>query len=476
MKWSIVHTAVLCLAWASTAVAQSDLERFNRQLEQIHRQTRLQVDTEVPAGQRALVDYGALFSTSLWVIDDENQKTHVARQQDLEGYMQISIDGVHELFLRARSIYVDFNPGDSFDQHGDDWVEPTLERAYYSFDLKRYLSAYEGKSSENDLFIRAGRQLAHWANGLVLSRNIDGGTAKVTLDKLELDLVAGVTVPGNTDIDSSRPGFDGDTHRGFYGGMLTYETGTHRPYVYYLSQRDYNPDETLTVAAVNTRFDYDSWYLGCGSAGSFGDQWLYRLEVAYEGGSGLSNSFDMASGLQVPQTDDDISAFGADLQVDYLLQDSNNTKLTGQVLVATGDTDRLVSTDAFGGNQPGTTDHAFNAFGLIDTGLAFAPDVSNLIMLRAGASTFPLPNNRRFRRLQVGTNLFLFGKTQSDAPIDEQTNDDSYLGAEVDVFLNWQITSDLSLPVRYGVFFPGSAIAADKDERHFFYAALVLAF
>ena len=225
MKWSIVHTAVLCLAWASTAAAQTDLERFNRQLEQIHRQTRLQVDTEVPPGQRALVDYGGLFSTSLWVIDDENQNTHVARQQELEGYMQISIDGVHELFLRARTLYVDFNDGDSFDSHGDDWVEPTLERAYYSFDLKRYLAAYEGKSSENNLFIRAGRQLAHWANGLVLSRNIDGGTVTVTLDKLDVDLVAGITVPGNTDIDSSRPGFDGDTHRGFYGGMVTYDAG-----------------------------------------------------------------------------------------------------------------------------------------------------------------------------------------------------------------------------------------------------------
>ena len=246
--------------------------------------------------------------------------------------------------------------------------------------------------------------------------------------------------------------------------------------MYCLSQRDHNPDETLTVGAVSTRFDYDSWYVGCGSSGNFGDQWLYRMELVYEGGSGLSNSFDPASGLQVPQTDEDISAFGADLQVDYLLQDSNNTKLTGQVLVATGDSDRLVTTDAFGGNAPGTTDHAFNAFGLIDTGLAFAPDVSNLVMLRAGASTFPLPDNRWFRRLQVGTNLFLFGKTQSDAPIDEQTNSSSYLGAEVDVFMNWQITSDLSLPVRYGVFFPGSAIAADKDTRHFFFAGLVLAF
>ena len=72
--------------------------------------------------------------------------------------------------------------------------------------------------------------------------------------------------------------------------------------------------------------------------------------------------------------------------------------------------------------------------------------------------------------------MFVFGKMQADAPIDEETSDSSYLGTEIDLFLNWQITSELSLPIRYGVFFPGQAISADKDPRHFLYAGVAFAF
>ena len=53
--------------------------------------------------------------------------------------------------------------------------------------------------------------------------------------------------------------------------------------------------------------------------------------------------------------------------------------------------DRRLSTNStIGGNLAGTPDNAFNAFGFRDTGLAFAPRVSNLHMFMVGASFFPL--------------------------------------------------------------------------------------
>ena len=64
----------------------------------------------------------------------------------------------------------------------------------------------------------------------------------------------------------------------------------------------------------------------------------------------------------------------------------------------------------------------------------------------------------------------------ADAPIDEPTFDRSYLGFEPDIFLNWQIASDVTLALRYGIFFPGSAIVADDDPRHFFGAGVTYAF
>ena len=128
------------------------------------------------------------------------------------------------------------------------------------------------------------------------------------------------------------------------------------------------------------------------------------------------------------------------------------------------------------GNQPGTNDTAFNAFGLLNTGLSFAPSVSNLMMLRTGVSTFPLSHVYRMRNLQVGMDVFVYGKTDADAPIDEVTGDERYLGWEPDFFLNFPITSDVTLAVRYGVFFPNSSNFPDDDARQFIYLGVTYGF
>jgi len=47
---------------------------------------------------------------------------------------------------------------------------------------------------------------------------------------------------------------------------------------------------------------------------------------------------------------------------------------------------------------------------------------------------------------------------------------------EPDIYLNWQITSDLALSVRYGAFFPGDAIENDGKVRQFLYTGVTIAF
>ena len=160
------------------------------------------------------------------------------------------------------------------------------------------------------------------------------------------------------------------------------------------------------------------------------------------------------------------------MQLDYLLESQHRTRLSGEMILASGDSDRLTTSNTFGGNEPGTTDRAFNAFGLLNTGLAFAPSVSNLIAVRGGVSTFPV------RRVQVGTDVFLLAKLDASAPIDEETsqNGERFLGVEPDVYLNWQIVSDVTLALRYGAFIPGDAIKADGKIRQFIYAGVTFAF
>ena len=481
-------TAVLLMGLIRPLAAQVsvDLERFQRQLEQIQRQTRLVADLDIAADRRALIDYGGFASFNFLAIDDVEQSTHVLRQSDLNGYIRFSMDSVHEMFVRVRSSYRDFNEGDAFTGGGDDWVEPTLDRAHYRFDLQRYAAAYEGQTIAGNVVFQGGRQLVHWASGLALSREIDGAVVRLSHRGVALDLLAGVTRRSTTDIDRTRPGFTSETRRHFYGGMLSVQVDPrHRPFIYALVQRDHNDDETLSstnnpysldLGATSTRFRYHSHYLGLGSTGAFGDQLIYGTAWVYQGGRALSNSFDPDTHAPVIQSSQDIEAWAVDLRLDYLFNDTHRTRWGNELVLASGDTDRRSTTDTFGGNEAGTADHAFNGFGLINTGLAFGPPVSNLLLARSGISTFPLASHRRTGKLQVGADLFIFNKLNREAPIDEATTDSTFLGWESDLFANWQLTSDLSVALRYGVFFPGNAIVADHDARHFFYSGFTLAF
>jgi hypothetical protein len=178
----------------------------------------------------------------------------------------------------------------------------------------------------------------------------------------------------------------------------------------------------------------------------------------------------------VPQTEEDIQAWAAQVTLDYVPGDPYRTRVGGGVILASGDDDRASTSDTFGGNLSGTDDTAFNALGLLNTGLAFAPEVSNIVIVRGSASAYPLVNaGSPFREMQCGIDLFAYGKMQADAPIDETTRNDVFLGVEPDLFVNWFVVEDVILTLRYGVFFPGEAIP-DRDPRQFLYAAITYSF
>jgi hypothetical protein len=475
-KWPIRVLLLLPAGSAMGQVAsQAQLDRFERQLERTQRESRVLVDPSISAGERALVDYGGYLSASLFSIDDPVGENHVLRQYELVGYGRVNFDGAHELFVRANTTYFDFNHGDDFDGDGDDWQQPKIERAHYRFDLQRALAAYHGEVIEGNIVAQVGRQLVRWGNGVTLDEEIDGGAIRLSNGRANLDLLAGITYNNIVDFDTSRPDFRRDTARGLFGAMLSVQAGTHQPYVYGLVQRDYNGGEVLTTDGVATRFSYDSHYIGIGSTGAFTDNWLYGVEAVYEGGHGLSNSFD-AGFAQVDQTDEDIEAFALDARLEYLLADPRRTRISAELILATGDRDRLSSASTFGGNESGTDDHGFNAFGLLNTGLAFAPTVSNLAMVRFGVATFPVPESTTFRNLQAGFDVLVFNKFEGDAPIDEPTNNRQFLGVEGDLYITWQITSDVTFVARYGGFIPGPAIEGDSGLRNLFFTGVTYAF
>lgn len=476
---AVSSAVVLAGLSAPSASAQSSLERFNRQLEQIRQQDQQGAARDIPVGERVLFDYGGSFSFNYLSVDDSNNDNHVLRQYDTVGYARLNFDGAHEFYLRGRGTYQDFHRGDSFDGGGDGWRDSELDRAFYRFDLARHQAAYHGREIDYNITAEVGRDFAFWGNGLVLGQTLDGGFFTFSHGPFALDLLAGQTPLRTVDIDSSRPDFDTKTRRGFYGARLSGRAGTHRPYVYALKQEDYNNDETLSIPPTTTEFEYNSHYIGIGSEGALTDKLLYGVEFVYEGGDTLSNSFvinpPFLSG--VPQTRNDIEAYAADVRLDYLLNDPHRTRFSLELFAATGDPNRVLNTSTtFGGSAPGDKDRAFNGFGLLNTGLAFAPVVSNIVAVRGGASTFPFSDIQSLRRLQVGVDVFVYGKFNDDAPIDETTSTANYLGWEPDIFMNWQIVSDVTLALRYGIFMP-SDDAFDSDKvRQFVSVGVTFAF
>src|SRR3954453_263908 len=149
--WLWAAGVVVVAICGQVAKAQTSVERFERQLQQIQRDTRLHINPDIPADQRALLDYGGYFTFNFFAIDDIGQNTHILKQYDLVGYARLNIDNVHEFYVRARTSYRDFRGNESFDGEGDETVWPTVEQAYYRFDLAHYLSAYKNKNLKNNL-------------------------------------------------------------------------------------------------------------------------------------------------------------------------------------------------------------------------------------------------------------------------------------------------------------------------------------
>lgn len=457
----------------------SGVDRFERLLEQQNREQFQELDDGVPADRRALVDGGAFLTIDYLSVDDALHNNHGLREYSLTGYARVDLDDVYEFYARARTTYRDYNPGDSFDGFGSRLVNPDFDRAYFRFDSAKYEEAYHGFKPDVGLVLEGGRDLVYWGDGMVISQVLDGGIFKLDTPAITLDAFVGVTPTRTIDFDPSRPAFDYDTRRLFYGGMLSRQVGQQRPYVYVIGQNDLNRDQTVTTDAFGSvdvaHFNYNSYYIGFGTNGSLTDRLLAGCEFAYEGGYGLSNGSAFTMTGSTPQRNDSIAAAAGDIQLDYLPGGPNRSRISAELIGATGDTDRTFSDQTLGGNTAGTVDQSFNAFGLLNTGLAFAPAVSNLIASRIGASTFPLPVGDSLRRLQVGTDFFTYWKPCPHGGFDESTAAQPYLGCEPDLFMNWEMTSDLTLSGRYGIFFPSGAILSSPKDRQFIYVGLTYA-
>jgi hypothetical protein len=448
-------------------IAQQSTDAFLQQQRQVEQSLLEEFDAAIPPTQQISVDYGGWYNFFGFLYDDGVESSRTLRLNDLRLWGSLSAaGGAHTGLVRGRLSYDDFNTGDSFDGNDDDWVGPNLERGWYRFDLNPALRAYGGESSPVDFNFQIGRQYVEFGTGYALSLPLDALTVTAKAADVQVTGLWGTTIRSFSDIDRTRPGSDG-SDRDFFGVQITYQGfERHEPFAYTFWNSD---DRGESPVDPLQNYDYDAYYMGFGSRGEllthlrYGNEWVFEHGRSYGDRKFLHR--------------DDINAWGWDLQLEYLWPVKTRPRFLLEYMFASGDPDRLFSpTDARGGNTRGD-DTSFVAFGYRDTGLSFAPRLSNIHIWRGGASFFPFERISALRRLETGTDWFLYWKHHRDGAISDPLADrqSGYGGWEMDTFANWRITSDLALTVRYGVFFPGSTFS-DQTTRTFLLTGVTYSF
>ncbi|MBA4119690.1 MAG: hypothetical protein C0513_03205 [Isosphaera sp.] len=485
--WQGCALLAALLVAPATAAAQDAIQR---RIEQILRtesvsDLRLRTDLSLSLAERTAFEYGGSVGFTGIFLNDSEGESRTLLAPEVTLFARASLDGVHEGFFRARFRYQDFSAGDSFDGRQDRFVQPFHDRYWYQFDLRRALKVYQGVDSDFNLNVRVGRQFVDWGASLVLSETLYAVRPTFEFGPAwRIEGLAGITPDHTVDFDASRIDFDTGTRRAYYGGRLVYTLpNANEVYAFGLFMEDlYSDLRSRFLPILNpVQFAYDSTYVGVGSRGGITNDLAYEMEVVGQFGRSFSDPFRPPTLVFVgppPQTREDVRAWAARGQFTYLFRDRTDAQIEGEALFFSGDEDRLSSTDTVGGNLTGTTDQAFNSLGFANVGLAFAPSLSNLVAGRIGYRAFPFRSlaGGALDDLQLGVDGIMFFKAVASGGIDEPTTDDSFLGGELDFSATYRLTSDLALSVRYGVFFPGDAIARPNNTRHFVLFNVTLAF
>jgi hypothetical protein len=443
-------------------------DAFLMQQRALEEDVRAALDKELPADQKIDFDWGGWYSFYLFTYDDGIKSSRTLRQYDLRLWGSASIDqGAHEFYSRMKLLFYDFNHGDGYYCDEDDTVGPNLDRAYYQFDLRQAARAYWHEDIKGDFKVKVGRDLVQFGTGYALSLPMDHVLLTAEVPNVRATALMGTSIRSLPDIDRTQPSY-GQMDRNFWGGQIELTTfQKHVPFVYAFWNQDWKSEHPW-VPLQN--FDYDSWYIGAGSRGELPIRNLmYSTEWVWEGGRSYGDRQFLHR--------DDINAWAFDMMLDYLSQRPMKPRVSAEYMFASGDGNRYGSpTDAIGGNTRGP-DTSFSGFGYRNTGLCFAPWLSNVHIWRLGGSIKPLEKIERLRNLEVGTDWFLYAKNQRNGAVSDPTADQhsTYLGWEMDYFINWRITSDLAWTTRFGTFFPGDSFS-DETTRTFFLTGVTYSF
>jgi Alginate export len=318
---------------------------------------------------------------------------------------------------------------------------------------------------DDKLTLRLGRQnLLFGAQRLIgpldwtnTRRTFDGARLTYQVGK-DINIDAFLTRPVIVEADEFNDGNGNSTFWGIYGTWNVPQqtlggNAKLEAYVLGLSTRP-------TASAV----DVDTYTIGARLSGA-PKPWDYDIEVDYQFGKSGAG---------------DINAYSVALEGGYTFA---GAPLTPRVFAgfdyASGDDD---ATDLDKGtfNQLFPTGHLY--FGYIDViGRA------NIIDVHPGVELTLLANAKYAKKLSLRGDYHVFWRADTNDGLygvagnltkPAGTSGESFIGSEVDLFLNWQIDRHLNAYIGYSHFFAGDFIdaSAADDDIDFFYAALTYTF
>lgn len=457
----------MALLASASVYAQQPSDAFLNRQRALEEEVRQALDKELPADQKIDYDWGGWYSFYLLLYDDGVDSSRTFRRHDLRLWNSLSFDqGAHQIYARGKMHFDDFNTGDSFDGNDNDWIGPNLDRGFYQFDLRRAAKAYANERLDWNFNLKIGRDLATFGTGYAFSMPLDHLLLTAEFGDLEIAGLMGTSIRSTDNIDLSRPN-GGRSKRNFWGTQIKYKgIQRHEPFIYAVWNEDQQRED---IPQFIRDFDYDSYYLGLGSTGELATNLRYGTEFVFQGGHSYTDRI-------FPQRRD-IQAWGADFSLEYTPRWAMQPRFVGEYMFASGDPHRTDSpTNTLSGSTSGR-DTGFVGFGYRDTGLSLAPRLSNVHIWRAGASFKPFEDCEPLRNLELGTDWFLYAKNRAEGAISDSTADrqSGYVGWEMDYFINWRITSDLSWTTRFGTFFPGKSFS-DQTTRTFLLTGVTYSF
>lgn len=454
----------LALACAPPAFAQDDEERRRRQQEVEKQQELERKEFFGEPSDEWFIDYGAWIRPGWFFFEDGGDNTISRFDFDVRVWGDVRWK-VHELYVRLSGIYWQYANEDGPEGDDEEFEGVRGDVVFYQLQLGEALG---GPEREWDLSLRAGRQYYRLGSGLVYNNVGDGLTARGAIGPVEFELFGLRSQPHEDDIDRSRPTADSQ-ERFFFGGRVALTAiQDHTPWIAVMIERDRRNED---LAFQN--FDFDAEYYGAGIRGElFLDNLFYDVEGWIQRGERFPH---------LSTSSENVRAWALLVSLQYQFDVQSHPRLEAALMWASGDENRFRITNTLFGNLEGTDDEAFLGFGWIQTGYSLAPYLSNLRIFRIGGAIRPLEGveflEGTLDHLEVGAMFYHYRKDESDGGISDPFAgfDSASIGHEFDLYLQWAVFSDLTLSVRYGVFFPGSAYE-DDGSRPFFSISTIFSF